>query len=90
MIDLNPLEILREREVKTLPPHFSKVKISNNDRYDKNILNWIRTKLSGRYCIVSYPAVDSDDKFKASTYVGFEEQKELTYFMLACQYLRRN
>lgn len=90
MIDLNPLEILREREVKTLPPHFSKVKISNNDRYDKNILNWIRTKLSGRYCIVSYPAVDSDDKFKASTYVGLEEQKELTYFMLACQYLRRN
>lgn len=90
MIDLNPLEILREREVKTLPPHFSKVKISENDRYDKNILNWIRTKLSGRYCIVSYPAVDSDDKFKASTYVGFEEQKELTYFMLACQYLRRN
>jgi len=90
MIELNPLEILREREVKTLPPQFSKIKISNNQKYDKNILGWIRNKLSGRYCVVSYPAIDSDDKFKASTYIGFEEQKELTYFMLACQYLRRN
>lgn len=90
MIELNPLEILREREVKTLPPHFSRIKISDSERYDKNILGWIRSKLSGRYCIVSYPAIDSNDKFKASTYAGFEEQKELTYFMLACQYLRRN
>lgn len=90
MIDLNPLDVLKIREVKTLPPHFSKVRISDNEKYDFQILDWVKSKLNGRYCIASYPSIDANNKFKTATFVAFEKQKELTYFMLACPYLRRN
>lgn len=89
-MELNTLDILKKRELKTLPPHFAKIRISDNERYDYNVSDWIRSKLSGRFCVVSYPAVDSNKRFKTVTIAGFEKQKELTYFMLACPYLRRN
>jgi len=90
MLDLNPLDVLKTRKVQTVPPHFSKIKISENERFDHNILSWVKSKLKGRYYIASFPAIDKDDRLKVSTFVGFEEEKELTYFMLACPYLRRN
>jgi len=90
MIDLNPLDVLKIRETKTLPPHFSKVRISDNESFDFKILDWIKSKLNGRYCVTNYPSIDSRNRFKTATFVGFEEQKELTYFVLACPYLRRN
>jgi len=90
MTDLNPLDILKSRELSTMPPHFSKVKVGSYDRVDPNLQNWINGKLTGRYSIFSYPTLDSEGKLSNSTYVGFENEKELTYFMLACPYLRRN
>ena len=38
---------------------------------------------------IVFEGVDKDGKLKTPTYVGFEEEKELTYFMLACPNLRR-
>ena len=90
MLELNPLDVLNSRHLETMPPHFCKTKIANGERQDRNIMNWIKSKLSGRFCIVTYPSVTKDDKFQTATFVGFEEQKELTFFMLACPYLRRN
>jgi len=90
MMELNTLDVLNSREVKTLPPHFAKVRISNNESFDYKITDWIKSKLSGRFCIVSYPSLDSTNRFKTVTFAGFEQQKELTYFMLACPYLRRS
>lgn len=88
MLELNPLEVLNIRKLETMPPHFCKTKIAEASL--KLIQNWIRSKLTGRYCVVSYPNVTSNDRFQTATFVGFEEQKELTFFMLACPYLRRN
>ena len=88
MIELNPLEVLRSRELKTMPPHFTKMQVSDSDRIDRRLSEWVKTNTSGRYCINAYPAA-KDKTFKSVTYVGFEEEKELTYFMLACPYLRR-
>jgi hypothetical protein len=90
MLELNPADILKTRRVKSVSPHFSKIKISDSDRYDLNVSNWIKTKLKGRYYIASFPSLDETGKLKISTFAGFEENKELTYFMLACPYLRRN
>ena len=73
-----------------MPPHFCKTKIASADRNYRDVINWIRSKLAGRYCVLTYPTVTSNDKFQTATFVGFEEQKELTFFMLACPYLRRN
>jgi len=90
MLELNPLDVLNIRQLDTMPPHFCKTKISSADRTYRDVTNWIRSKLAGRYCVVTYPAVGNNDKFQTSTFVGFEEEKELTFFMLACPYLRRN
>jgi hypothetical protein len=88
MFDLNPIDVLKQRKLKTLPPHFSKVKISEYDLFE-GVEEWVQTKLKGRYCIVKHPNIDSSGNLKSSLILGFEEQKELTYFMLACPNLRR-
>lgn len=90
MFDLNPLDVLKQRELHTLPPHFSKIKISESDSWDGNIEKWIKAKLKGRFCVVKSPSLEQDGRLKTITYVGFEDHKELTFFMLACPYLRRN
>ena len=89
MFDLNPIDVLKQRKLKTLPPHFSKVKILESELFE-GIEEWVQTKLKGRYCLVRYPAIDQDGNLKSNTFLGLEDQKELTYLMLACTYLRRN
>jgi hypothetical protein len=89
MFDLNPIDVLKQRKLKTLPPHFSKIKITESELFE-GIEEWVQTKLKGRYCLVRYPAIDQDGNLKSNTFLGLEDQKELTYFMLACTNLRRN
>jgi hypothetical protein len=90
MFDLNPIDVLKQREIKILPPHFVKTKVDDTDFFGGELFSWITTKLKGRYCFLRSPGVDSSGNLKSSMYVGFEDPKELTYFMLACPYLRRN
>ena len=87
-IKLGPLDILNMRELDFLPKHFVTTPI--NDRYSQKIIHWVRNKLAGRYCVCRTPQIDSDNKLKAVSVIGFEDDKELTYFMLACPYIRRN
>jgi len=88
MLELNPLEVLNVRQVKSMPKHFAKIEVGRD--YDFKIVDWIRSKLTGRYSIAKLPSVNSNNNFKTTNFVGFENEKELTYFMLACPYLRRN
>jgi hypothetical protein len=90
MFDLNPLDVLKQRRVDSLPPHFSKIRILDNELFEGKINDWIRNKLKGRYCIVKAPSVDQTGALRSITFAAFEDQKELTYFMLACPHLRRN
>lgn len=89
MFEINPLDVLKKRRLSFMPAHFSKLKISETDYFDSNLENWIFNKLKGRFAISKIPAVDQDNKLKVSMFVGFENQKELTFFMLACPYIRR-
>ena len=90
MFELNPIDVLRKREVNVMPPHFQKIQITDSELFELGESKWIQKKLKGRFCIVSKPSIDKDNKLKSATFVGFEDSKELTYFMLACPYLRRN
>lgn len=90
MIDLNPLDVLHSRKLDRMLPHFSKFKLSERDFFNSNLESWVKSKLKGRYCITDVPALDNSGNLKTSTHIGFEDEKELTYFMLACPYLRRN
>lgn len=83
-ISLNNLNILDKRKVSFIPYHFKKIDIEqnfflNNDEIEK----WIEKNLEGRYYIVL-------DDWKSHTIsIAFENAKELTYFLLACPFLRR-
>jgi hypothetical protein len=90
MFNLNPIDVLKKRELKFLPLHFAKIKITDAELFEGNIQNWVKAKLKGRYCITKSPSIDQSGNLKSATFVAFEDQKELTYFMLACPHLRRN
>lgn len=87
-MEINPLNILRKRKLSFFPVHFVKARISNLEIIPNDVINWVDTKLSGRYAISEFPS-DHNGRFRLSTYIAFEDQKELTYFMLACPFLRR-
>ena len=89
MFDLNPMDVLKQRKLKTVAPHFSQLNISDSEIFE-GIEDWIKVKLKGRYYICKKPALDKNGNLRSSYFVGFEDQKELTYFMLACPHLRRN
>lgn len=89
MIEINALDVLKERKVDTAFPQFSKIKISEGDWHLTEIEQWIKNKLKGRFYLQKIPSIGSDGKLKPSTFAGFEDHKELTYFMLACPHLRR-
>jgi len=86
-IELNVIDVLKKRRLNFLPVHFKSVAVD-----DFNIVkveDWVNTKLRGRFCISRIPRIGKDEKLRTTTIVGFEEEKELTYFMLACPYTRR-
>jgi len=91
VIELNPLDVLNARKLFRIPRHFSKVKLSESSFVaDINeIESWIENRCKSRYSISKLPLTDSSGKIKECVYAGFEEEKELTYFMLACPYFRR-
>ena len=89
MFDLNPIDILKQRKLKIIPPHFSKVRISEGEIFE-GVEEWVKIKLKGRYYLTKQPSIDKCGSLRSSYFIGFEDQKELTYFMLACPHLRRN
>lgn len=87
-IDLNPLEVLNARKLSYMPPHFTKTVI--DDWYTLTVEEWIKSNTKGRYCYTRMPYIDGNDSLKVKTFIGFEEEKEMTFFMLACPDIRRN
>lgn len=86
--DLNLLDVLKKRKLNYLPIHFKNIEI---DLFDKaQIEEWVKNKLQGRYCIVNTQKIEENNRLKNVVSIGFEDETELTYFILACPYLRRN
>ena len=89
--NINALGILKERELDYIAPHFATTEINQDWFFDFSLQHWIEEKLSGRYFIKEYLSVNNDtSKTKNKVLVGFEDHKEMTYFLLACPHIRRN
>lgn len=80
MFELNPLNVLKIREVRFVPKHFSQIDCAFTFDYD--VKQWIVANLKGRFAILK--------KQQAILTIAFEEPKELTFFSLACPHIRRN
>ena len=86
----NPLNYFDMRRVEFAAPHF---KYTTLDKYNpsliKNIDSWIRYNLNNRYYIGQGIALDSANTIIYTTKIGFESEKELSFFTIACPHLQQ-
>ena len=88
--DPNPLDVLGIRRVNFCPPHFATVMVPRRYNIDKAICSWIDDNLTGRYYFGQSIKLDQDNNLNQTNTVGFEQEKELSFFMLACPHLKYN
>lgn len=84
----NPLNVFEVRRVKSAPPHFEYLSIPLTYNIEDSINKWILQHLSGRFYVGKSVELDRANKIVTVIKVGFEENKELSYFMLACPILK--
>jgi len=89
-VKLNVLDILEKRRVDFCPPHFSTHSIKRVYNLEKVICQWINDHLSGRYYLGKNIKLDGNNGIEGIYTIGFENPKELSFFMLACPYLKYN
>jgi hypothetical protein len=90
---INPLNVLKIRKVEFCPPYFETITIELTYNLSKALNEWIFDNLSGRYYIgdsIGLQDNDFDKKIHRKIKVGFENSKEMSYFMLACPLLKYN
>ena len=85
----NPLNYFNMRRVEYPSPH---LKYTVLEKYSpilvKNIDAWIYQNLNHRYYIGQSISLDSSNNFIHVTKIGFESEKELSFFTIACPHLQ--
>lgn len=85
----NPLNFFDIRRVKVMPPHFEKASIAMRlYNLEGTIVKWITENLRGRFYVNQATVLDEQNQYQKVIQVGFEDPKELTYFSLACPFLK--
>ena len=85
----NPLNYFGLRRVEVACPHF---KYASMDRYNpslvKSIDSWIRKNLNNRYYVGQDVMLDHTNTIIYGIRIGFESEKELSFFTIACPHLQ--
>jgi hypothetical protein len=85
----NPLDYFDLRRVEFACPHF---KYTIIDKYNptlvKSIDSWIRKNLNSRYYVGQGIMLDNSNTIVYNTKIGFESEKELSFFTIACPILQ--
>ncbi len=84
----NPLNVFNIRKVKAPVPYFEYVNIPMSYNIENSFDKWINNNLKNRYYIGKKVTLDQDNKIQQVITIGFEETKEMSYFMLACPHLK--
>lgn len=80
----NPLNLLGLRRVRFPARHFHYTVLSKfNPNRSMNVDDWIYQNLNGRYYVGQTVIVDNTNTISYATKVGFEEEKELSFFLLS-------
>ncbi len=81
----NPLNYFDLRRVDFAAPHF---KYTTIDKYNPNLVkgldSWIKQNLNSRYYIGQTLDLDNTNTIVYATRIGFESEKELSFFTIAC------
>ena len=74
--------------MSTAVPYFEYVNIPTRYNLEGSLSKWIQDNLRNRYYIGKGVTLDTDNKLNQVITIGFEETKEMSYFMLACPHLK--
>ena len=87
----NPLNYFNMRRVEFAAPHF---KYTILEKYHPSQLKlidaWIKTNLNNRYYIGQNISLDHNNTIIYNTRIGFESEKDLSFFTIACPHLHLN
>jgi hypothetical protein len=87
--DPNPLNFYGVRQLQVPSPHFEKITIDQQIyNLEQTIVKWIHDHLKGRFYVGNVTSLDSNNQFQKGIEIAFENPKELSYFTLACPYLK--
>lgn len=85
----NALNYFDLRRVEFAAPHF---KYTSLEKYSplliRNVDSWIKNNLNHRYFIGQSIALDNTNTIVYTTRIGFESEKELSFFKIACPHLQ--
>ena len=85
----NPLNYFGLRRVEFACPHFKYITLPTyNPNLLKNIDKWIKTNLNNRYYIGQGLELDNTNTIVYTTVIGFESEKELSFFTIACSHIQ--
>jgi hypothetical protein len=86
-LEPNPLNVFDIRRVDYSPPYFESINIPMTYNLQESIERWIEFHLKGRFFIGKDTAL-VDNRIETTLKIGFEDSKEMSYFMLACPHLK--
>ena len=86
----NPLNVFGVRRAKVAPPHFEYVNLPLLYNVEESVVKWIEKNLKNRFYVGKNISLDDDNKLRLIMTIGFEETKDMSYFMLACPHLKYN
>ena len=85
----NPLDYYNLRRVEFACPHFKYMSIEKyTPALVKSIDSWIRKNLNNRYYVGQGIVLDANNTIVYVTRIGFESEKELSFFTIACPHLQ--
>lgn len=84
----NPLNFFEIRRFDIPPKYFEYITIPLKYNLEDSLSKWIEDNLKGRYYIGSALEIDDNNSVTTILKIGFEDQKELSYFSLACPHLK--
>lgn len=87
---VNTLEILDLRQVNFPPPHFEYITLPMKFNLEDSLAKWINKNLKKRFFVGKSLGLDKKNSRSIQLTVGFEDSKEMSYFMLACPHLKYN
>ena len=88
--DPNALNFFEIRRVIVPPPHFEYIILPTRYNLANSLIKWIEQNAKGRFYVGKTISLSNDNHIESMTKIGFEEAKELSYFTLACPYLKYN
>ena len=84
----NSLNFFKLRRVEFAAPQFEYVTIkTSNLQIIKKINKWIEANLNSRYYSGQKISLDQNNSIVYNAKIGFEDQKELSFFLLMCPYV---